>query len=256
MSMFRRKKPDPVVVEPDEAEVAAAAALAAEDEAEQQARAQADKAERRRRQHGPRDISEVDEGDETTWIDLGSLRIAPQPGLELRMEVVDEDQSVRSVTAVLGESQVQVQVFSGPRSTGVWDEVREGLVEEISRQGGTAEIQQGTFGAEILARLPARTPDGRTGHQATRFVGIDGPRWFLRGVIAGAAASSADPADDVEAVLSRCVVVRGPQALPPLDLLPLTLPSGAARRADEPGAEDDAPTLRAPERGPEIAEIR
>ncbi len=251
MSLFRRKKVDVVEPEPDEEALAEAAALAAEDEAEEAARRRAQRDEERRREQGPHDVSEVEADAES--IDLGALRLSPHLSMELRLEVAEEDQSVRSVTAVIGESQVQLQVFSAPRVAGVWDEVRAGLAEEIARQGGTAEEQDGCFGQEILARLPIRTPDGRTGHQATRFVGVDGPRWFLRAVVAGEAAMDSSAAEVIEEIIKGVVVVRGSEAQPPLELLPLMLPRGASRL--EPDA-DEAPALAPPERGPEIAEVR
>mgnify|MGYP002682767276 CR=1 FL=1 len=63
----------------------------------------------------------------------------------------------------------------------------------------TADDVPGTFGRELLARVPVRTPDGRTPQQAVRFTGADGPPWFLRAVFHRAAAF---PADDAAALLS------------------------------------------------------
>lgn len=260
MSLFRRSKAATALTEPDEETQEQAAALAAEDEAEQAAAERAAAAARLRSRQGPLDISEVD--DDVERVDLGPLKIQVSDGMELRMEVVEADQSVRSVTAVIDNSQVQLQVFSAPRTFGVWDDIRAELVTEITKQGGTAEEQNGTFGQEILARLPTRTADGRTGHQPTRFVGIDGPRWFLRGVIAGQAVEAGSAAS-IETVIKNCVVSRGVEALPPRELLQLQLPVGAKRRdrpdleaADNAADEAAAGGLNPPERGPEIAEIR
>jgi hypothetical protein len=56
-----------------------------------------------------------------------------------------------------------------------------------------------------------------------RFIGVDGPRWFLRALLAG---TPADPAraQRYEDVLRNVVVVRGSEALPVRDAVPLRLP--------------------------------
>ena len=56
------------------------------------------------------------------------------------------------------------------------------IAESVTQQGGSADDLPGPFGRELLARLPVRTPEGRTGHRPARFIGADGPRWFVRGV--------------------------------------------------------------------------
>jgi hypothetical protein len=120
-----------------------------------------------------------------------------------------------------------------------------------------------------------RTADGRTGHQASRFVGVDGPRWFLRGVFNGPASHDHAAAEPLEDVLRSCVVVRGTDAMAPRDLLPLTLPAAAtpapaaaaaggvaadpeqADRAEDAGTGGRTHDDLAPfERGPEITERR
>ncbi|MGB4135503.1 MAG: DUF3710 domain-containing protein, partial [Microbacterium sp.] len=57
-----------------------------------------------------------------------------------------------------------------------------------------------------------------------RFVGVDGPRWFLRGVIGGDAASDPAAAEQVEDLFRSIVVVRGATPMPPRDLIPLKMP--------------------------------
>jgi hypothetical protein len=64
--------------------------------------------------------------------------------------------------------------------------------------------------------------------RAARFLGVDGPRWFLRGMISGPAAESAEAAEQVEGVFRQIVVVRGTEPMPVREQLPLTLPPQAA----------------------------
>jgi len=124
----------------------------------------------------------------------------------------------------------------------------------VTRQGGTADDVDGPFGPELLVRIPVRTPEGRTGHQTQRFVGVDGPRWFLRAVFQGPAALDTQAAGELESVVRDVVVVRGPEAMAPRELLPLRLPEAAAP-TPEP-QEQERPPLDPFTRGPEITEIR
>ena len=65
---------------------------------------------------------------------------------------------------------------------------------------------------------------GAAGARPARFVGVDGPRWFLRGVIAGKAAEQPDDASEIEELFRSVVVVRGTTPMPPRDLIPLHMP--------------------------------
>jgi len=75
--------------------------------------AQPDSAATGGEKHGPFDRSDVEGLDGR--LDLGSLWLTGVPGLELRLEVEQESQNVVGVTAVLGESAVQLQAFAAPR---------------------------------------------------------------------------------------------------------------------------------------------
>ena len=58
-----------------------------------------------------------------------------------------------------------------------------------------------------------------------RFVGVDGPRWFLRGVISGEGTVDASAAADIEDIFRSVVVVRGTTPMPPRDPIPLHIPT-------------------------------
>jgi hypothetical protein len=188
-------------------------------------------------------------------IDLGALRLPGLPGMEIRMEIDKKSNAVTAVGVTLDGSTLQMQAFAAPRTDGIWDEIREEIGESVGKQGGSVDDVPGPFGRELLARLPVRTPEGRTGHRPARFIGVDGPRWFLRGVVTGRAAVDPEAAAAVEELFRRTVVVRDDKARPPRDLLALTLPGqGDGVRPVAPAPA--APTFDPLTRGPEITEIR
>jgi hypothetical protein len=108
--------------------------------------------------------------------------------MELRLEVDQNTQQVNAAMAVIRDSTLQLQAFAAPRSGGLWDEIRAELVTAIETQGGTAEERVGPLGTELRTRMPSRGENGRTVFAPATFLGVDGPRWFLRGVLAGRAA--------------------------------------------------------------------
>ncbi len=202
------------------------------------------------RGRGPWDAAEAPESGPR--VDLGAIQLPGVPGMELRMEI-DKSTSVVSAAQVnLDGSSLQVQAFAAPRTEGIWDEIREEIAESVTKQGGSADDLPGPFGRELLARLPVRTAEGRTGHRPARFIGWDGPRWFLRGVLTGKAAVDPAAAQTLEQVFADIVVVRGDEARPPRDLLALRLPGQDQNVVPAP----EAPKFEPPTRGPEITEIR
>lgn len=212
------------------------------------------------RSAGPFDATEVDDDDGR--LDLGALRVSGTEGMELRLEIDQEQQNVIAATAVVGESALQLQAFAAPRSGGLWAEIRSEIATAIESQGGTADLEYTEFGTELRTRMPSAGPDGRTVFAPARFIGVDGPRWFLRGVISGRGAIDEASAAPLLTIFRETVVVRGSDPMAPRELLPLALPQeeAAPMPAAPDGPASDAPTstddLNPFERGPEITEVR
>ncbi|GAB3280438.1 DUF3710 domain-containing protein [Kineosporia babensis] len=211
------------------------------------------------RSNGPWDESEADP--EVTYIDLGAIRLPAKEGtIQMRLEIEEKTNKVIAATVQLNDSAVQLQAFAAPRTSGIWDDIRAEISASVSRQGGEVDDVPGVFGRELLAKVPARTPDGRTVLQPARFSGVDGPRWFLRAVFHGAAALDEEKALELESLVRDVVVVRGTEAMAPRELLPLSLPDNAhpadGEEAGQAAGEGQKETLRPPERGPEITEVR
>lgn len=203
---------------------------------------------------GPFDVTQVAERGQR--LDLGALWLPGVKGAELRMEVDKKTQRVTGVALALNGSILQLQAFAAPKTEGIWDEIRAEIGQSIQKQGGIVDELPGVLGRELLVRLPVKLPDGKEGVQPARFVGFDGPRWFLRGVFSGRASFDKAAAGDLEDVFRNVVVVRGTEARAPRDLLELTLPGGARPQdlPKEPGAAQQ-PDLNPLKKGPEITQI-
>ena len=185
-------------------------------------------------------------------IDLGSLRVPAVDGMQIRLENPGgAGQEVSAAVLVLAGSTLELRAFAAPRTTGIWDELREDITAELTRAKARSEVEDGEHGPEILAHVPVRTPDGREGTVAARFIGVDGRRWFLRGVLQGPAATDEAASQVLRDVFADIVVVRDGAARPPREILPLHAPG----IVNAPAAED-LPGLEPLEPGPTIAEVR
>jgi len=209
-----------------------------------------------RETEGPLDESEANPV--RPYVDLGGVKILPREGLQLRLEVEEGSQRVVAVGLDYAGSTLQVQPFAAPRTSGLWNEIRDQIAEQIAKQGGTTRLSDGPFGPELLAEIPATTPGQPDSTRLARFIGVDGPRWFLRALFSGAAARETAAAETLEQVLRAVIVVRGTDPMAPGDQLALNVPGevpdGMAKAAD--AVDAGRPPLTMQERGPEITEIR
>jgi Protein of unknown function (DUF3710) len=177
--------------------------------------------------NGPFDESEANPV--RPYVDLGGVKVLPREGLHLRLEVEEGTKRVVAIGLDYANSTLQVQPFAAPRTSGLWHEIRAQIADQIARQGGSTTVREGTFGPELLAQIPVAAAEGQSGHmRLARFIGVDGPRWFLRGVIAGEAAVDPTAAAQVEDLFRSIVVVRGATPMPPRDLIPLRMPASSA----------------------------
>lgn len=206
-------------------------------------------------QHREREVEETsgpwDEGDAPedgmTRIDLGSIRLPAFPGMDLRVEL-NAQQKVIGATLRAGDSLLQVSAFAAPRADGIWADIRGDLATSASGQGGSLREVEGPFGPELAGTIvaPAPAQPGQTPPQPVRrparFLGVDGPRWFLRGLISGPAAADPEAAAPLEEAFRGVVVVRGAEPMPVREQLPLTLPpQAAAQLAREQAARQQPP---------------
>ena len=169
---------------------------------------------------GPYDERDAPDAD-LPRIDLGALRVPISDGYDVRLDL-NEAQQVISTTLAGPDGTMQLGVFAAPRNEGIWDDVRAEIAETLNAQRrGSATDADGPFGTELRADLPA---DSGKGTVPARFIGVDGPRWFLRALLAGPVATDPVKAKTFEEALRRSIVVRGTDPLPVRDPVPLQLP--------------------------------
>jgi hypothetical protein len=208
---------------------------------------------------GPYDVDSAP-ADEIPRIDLGALQVPLIDGLEVRLDIDESTGQPAQLVLADGDSMLQLGVFAAPRTAGIWDEVRGEIAESLRGAGGKAQEVDGALGVELLATVP--TGDPAMPLAPARFIGIDRPRWFLRGLISGPAAAESSAAARLELAVHGTIVVRGKDAMPIRDPLPLRLPPEALQMAQEQmeaaaaAADQQAPTLEQLDPGPTITETR
>jgi hypothetical protein len=183
---------------------------------------------------GPYDAAEEPD-DDVRRLDLGALRVPMFPGMWIQLE--ETAGRPPAVLVMDGTSRMELSVFAAPKSNGLWDDMRTEILDSLHTGGGFGEVGRGRYGPEILMRLPTGNPRET---MAGRIIGVDGPRWVLQAVITGKAGADPGAGPLLDEVLRSLVVVRGEEAMPVRDALPLHLPKEMTERPGEP-AEPAAP---------------
>ncbi|HEY7594327.1 MAG TPA: DUF3710 domain-containing protein [Actinophytocola sp.] len=167
---------------------------------------------------GPWDEEDAPE-DGLNRLDLGSVRVPVPDGAQLQVEM-DQSGSVKAVHVITPVGQLTVTAYAAPKSGGLWHEVSTELAEELRGQGATVRTTTGEWGLELLAAL---------GEAHLRFVGVDGPRWMLRGVVAGPPDRLENSTAALYELVRGTIVVRGALPMPVRTPLPIELPPAIAQ---------------------------
>lgn len=202
---------------------------------------------------GPFDLEEAPD-DDVHRLDLGALRVPALRGVQVQFQVEESTGKPLTVVVTDGRSAMELAVFAAPKTSPLWDDVRTEILETVRDTGGS-EVE-GPYGLELRLRLPTSQP-GET--VPGRMIGVDGPRWFLRAVVTGAAGQDPSAGPLLDETLGGIIVVRGDSAMPVRDPLPLRLPKEISEHPDGPGAEaeqrsDSRPAIPVP--GVRISETR
>jgi len=171
---------------------------------------------------GPFDVSEV--GLLTPYLDFGAIRISPHPEMKIRADVDEKTKRVIALTLEVDSHRIQLQAFAATKNEGLWATTLRALADGIGSQGGQTEELNGLLGPELHASVPAIAGQTKVMRKSV-FVGVDGPRWFLRGVMSGPELLGPNY-ERLVSIFRSTAVNRGDIAMPPGDLLPLKLPTG------------------------------
>lgn len=167
---------------------------------------------------GPFDVADFDD-DGIPRIDLGSVKVPVPDGSQVQVEMDPEAGGVRAVHVVTEQGQITVSAYAAPRSGGLWREVSSELADQLRSDGAKVTLGRGVWGLEISAII---------GDVALRFVGVDRPRWMLRGVIAGPQSEAAGAVEVLREIVRRTIVDRGDAPMPVRTPLTITLPEAVA----------------------------
>ncbi|MDJ0107296.1 MULTISPECIES: DUF3710 domain-containing protein [Rhodococcus] len=177
---------------------------------------------------GPYDITEIDSDDPTAGrdgqrLDLGSVLVPMPTGGQLQVEMAPNG-SPQAVHLVTEHGRITVAAYAAPKSPGQWREVVAELAQSLRDDNSAVSVENGPWGRELAAV---------TANMDLRFIGVDGPRWMVRCVVAGPSGSTAANTPLVAIardILRDTVVNRGSEPHPVRTPLPVVLPQVLAEQ--------------------------
>ena len=185
--------------------------------------------------------------DTNSMLDLGSLFLPNIPGLEVHLDLDPRSGVGKSVSLHLNMTIAEVQVFAAAVNDDPWAAMRDAIVSGLREQKVDCTVEMGRFGTEIHAVMPTVDLDGNAHVQPVRFVGVRGTRWFVRAVISGDGALpkthlNSDP--EIDEVISKLVINRGEEPLPPGERLVLRSPIEKSGEATQPNDLNSSENLK------------
>jgi len=177
---------------------------------------------------GPLDFKT--ELDTSSMLDLGAVFLPNISGLEVHLDLDPRSGIGKSVSLHLNMTIAEIQIFAAASDEDLWATMRDAITSGLREQKVDCTVEMGRFGTEIHAVMPTVDLDGNTHVQPVRFVGARGSRWLVRAVISGDGALPGTHIEsvtgpDIDDVISKLVVNRGEEPLPPGERLALRSPS-------------------------------
>lgn len=179
---------------------------------------------------GPWDVDDEEVVDYDDYLDLGAFYLPYLQGIELRLKANRASGDILGATVSYGSSSLEIEAYAAPKTLGLWDDVREDLLSGNDK----ASSKDGVFGTEIA--LPVEIKNNTV---ITRIVGVDGPRWMLRGIFSGPAASDGEEKEILDNLFQEIVVERGDEPLAPRDMIPMHAPLTPQQRKEQAEQAED-----------------
>lgn len=180
---------------------------------------------------GPLEFSS--NSDTSSMLDLGAVFLPNVPGLEVHLDLDPRTGIGKSVSLHLNMSIAEVQIFAAAVNEDLWASMRDAITSGLREQKVDCTVEMGRFGTEIHAVMPTVDLDGNVYVQPVRFVGVRGSRWLVRAVISGDGAlrgtqTKAAIDTQIDEVISKLVINRGDEPLPPGERLALRSPKDSS----------------------------
>ncbi|KAA8877363.1 DUF3710 domain-containing protein [Nocardia colli] len=165
--------------------------------------------------HGPYDETNAPD-DDVRRLDLGSIRMPVPAWGECLVDMAPDDSMVHFVHWQTPLGRFTVTAYAAAPSGGLWASIVPELIVGLQEDCRGVHSEPGTWGAEVAATMDDR---------ALRIIGVDGPRWMLRGAALAAPSTARHSASALRDLLRGTVVARGAVELPDRTMLPLVLPA-------------------------------
>lgn len=183
--------------------------------------------------------------DTSSMLNLGAVFLPNVPGLEVHLDLDPRSGVGKSVSLHLNMSIAEVQIFAAATNEDLWASMRDAITSGLREQKVDCTVEMGRFGTEIHAVMPTVDLDGNAHVQPVRFVGVRGSRWLVRAVISGDGALSGikqndDAVSEIDDVISKLIINRGEDPLPPGERLALRSPSEPSEESVKPKNADSS----------------
>jgi hypothetical protein len=193
--------------------------------------------------HGPLEFSS--EVDTSSMLNLGAVFLPNIPGLEVHLDLDPRSGTGKSVSLHLNMTIAEVQIFAAAVNEDLWASMRDAITSGLQEQKVDCSVEMGRFGTEIHAVMPTVDLDGNAHVQPVRFVGVRGSRWLVRAVISGDGAlpevrKNPEVSPEIDDVISKLVINRGDEPLPPGERLVLRSPSVVSEASEQPSNDDSS----------------
>ena len=183
--------------------------------------------------------------DTSSMLNLGAVFLPNIPGLEVHLDLDPRSGVGKSVSLHLNMTIAEVQIFAAATNEDLWSSMRDAITSGLQEQKVDCTVEMGRFGTEIHAVMPTVDLDGNVHVQPVRFVGVRGSRWLVRAVISGDGALLGVKHNDVavaeiDDVISKLIINRGEEPLPPGERLALRSPSEPSEESVNPNNADSS----------------
>ena len=159
------------------------------------------------------DIAEYYNLMEFGYLDLGAMVFGMPRGWDLNLTL--SPQGSPEFHIVSKNARIVPHVYSAPKSPGQWRNWVPDLKTNLEAQKAKVTIEDGYFGRELLAELPAAM---------LRVAGVDGPRWMAEVRIISSSENAELAAEEGREILRHMIVERDTEPMPVREHLPLNIP--------------------------------